>query len=269
MKNFLFSLCLFCLYFNTAQANTVVWKGPVDAKGHPTSPVELQSGKMYQLEASGTMTLGSWQQNGQPLMNDSNYEFNSTTSYPRISLKNSSNISLGDGTYHPSHIYQSTPFIADKDVIQFWIEDTDYSDNSGELQVQLTQIDQTSTAPIRVWKGQLSSDGTTSPTIKLIFGQKYQIKVSGTMVFGIWSKNNKELHDDACYEFNANDIPVLLPAFKNSLEISVCDGKYHPNHEYQSEPFIANKNEIRFWVFDTDYRDNSGELFVEVFQIRN
>lgn len=118
-----------------------------------------------------------------------------------------------------------------------------------------------------IWSGPVKSDGTSTPKIKLVLGQKYQIKVSGTMNLGLWWKGGEMLKNDACYEFNDQITPDPLSSFKNSLAISVCDGKYHANHFYESLPFVAAQSGIHFWINDTNYEDNSGELEAQVILI--
>lgn len=124
-----------------------------------------------------------------------------------------------------------------------------------------------------IWSKQLNSNGTPSEIVKLNLGDTYKLKVSGTMNLGKWRTNKQPLENDACYEFFAdpafqNDMkPKKIDAFKNSLNIIVCDGEYHPNHIYESKPFVATQNGIHFWVEDIDYEDNSGALDVEIIQV--
>lgn len=115
-----------------------------------------------------------------------------------------------------------------------------------------------------VWEGKVESNGTPSQKIKLILGEKYQIEVGGLINLGKWWKSGQPLIQDASYEFNAQAAPSHLISFKNSLNIPVGDGKYHPNHIYFSEPFIAVQSGIHFWIYDTNYEDNSGHLDVKV-----
>lgn len=118
-----------------------------------------------------------------------------------------------------------------------------------------------------IWSGKVSSDGTPSPPINLKLHQKYQIIVNGFVNLGKWVQNREQLANDACYEFNKEKNLSQIKSFQNSSEISVCDGKYHSDHIYQSEPFIAKENKIHFWVYDTDYDDNSGAFDVQVIEL--
>lgn len=117
-----------------------------------------------------------------------------------------------------------------------------------------------------VWSGHVSSDGTPSKVISLELGKKYQIKVNGFVNLGKWVQNREELANDACYEFNREKETTNVKTFRNSHDISVCDGKYHPDHKYQSEVFTAKQNKIHFWLFDTNYDDNKGAMDVQVIE---
>ncbi len=265
---FSFALLVCCFFLSDANSSTPVWSGQVQSDGSVTPNIKIVPGQMYQIKVSGTVTLGNWSKNGQPLVNDAGYEFNAVgkpTTFPI--LKNSLGIPLGDGKFHADHVYESSIFNATKDTINFWIFDTDYSDNKGALQVELSLINPNDAGATAIWKGSLNSGGAPSPSIPLTIGKNYQIIVSGQVSLGRWSKNGKEMINDACYEFNAVGAPVLLQSFNNSLGISVCDGKFHPNHIYQSLPFAAEKESISFWVFDTDYSDNNGAFQVQLNQI--
>lgn len=118
-----------------------------------------------------------------------------------------------------------------------------------------------------IWNGEVSSNGEPTKPITLVNHKKYQIKVTGFVNLGKWIQNNEELANDACYEFGKSDKKRKSEAFKNSSDISVCDNNYHPDHIYQSEPFIAKENRIHFWVYDTNYDDNSGAFQVQVVEL--
>lgn len=118
-----------------------------------------------------------------------------------------------------------------------------------------------------VWTGDVSSDGTPTDSITLVLGKNYQIKVSGFVNLGKWIQNNEKLATDACYEFNKDKPLSKALSLKNSQNISVCDGTYHPDHQYQSLSFKAKQNRIHFWVDDTDYDDNSGSYQVHLIQV--
>ncbi len=115
-----------------------------------------------------------------------------------------------------------------------------------------------------IWEGEVNSDGTPTTSVKLTLGHEYFIKVSGVMNLKKWWKQGKPLEEDACFEFNAEQTPMKLLSFKNSININVCDGTYHPDHIYTSKPFIAAQSGVHFWIYDSDYEDNNGTLFVQV-----
>lgn len=123
-----------------------------------------------------------------------------------------------------------------------------------------------------VWKGKVQSDGNPTPTVKLIIGQRYKLKVSNTMNLGKWRTNKQPLANDACYEFFANSSdqelePTKVNSIKNSLNIALCNDKYNPDHIYESNPFLAAQSGIHFWIDDTYYEDNTGALDLEVIQV--
>lgn len=115
-----------------------------------------------------------------------------------------------------------------------------------------------------IWKGNVKASGSPTEAIKLINHETYKIKVSKFVNLGKWVQAGEKLASDACYEFSQTSEQSKLESLKNSLNISVCDGKYHPDHTYESEFFEAKQNRIHFWINDTDYNDNSGELYVEI-----
>lgn len=128
-------------------------------------------------------------------------------------------------------------------------------------------------ADTSVWHGKVSSDGTPTPSIKLVLGQKYKVRVSGKMNLGKWRTNRQPLENDACFEFFADPAyqehpPKKIDTLKNSLNLNMCDGKYRVDHVYESPPFLAAQSGIHFWIYDTDYEDNSGEFDLEVFLIK-
>lgn len=118
-----------------------------------------------------------------------------------------------------------------------------------------------------IWSGSVSADGTRVGPVELIPGQSYRIKVNGTMSLTKWWKAGLPLKADAVYEFNANSEPAPLYSFKNNLDVAVSDGKYHADHLYQSAPFMAVQSGIDFWIYDTDYSDNSGALEAQVIKL--
>ena len=120
-----------------------------------------------------------------------------------------------------------------------------------------------------IWSGEVNSNGSPTEAIPLVINQKYQIKVSHYLNLGKWIQQGEPLASDACYEFNRDHPLNPLSTFKNSHDISVCNGSYHPNHIYRSNVFFAKQNRIHFWIYDTNYEDNSGSLHVDLISIEN
>lgn len=130
-----------CLSFCSAYGNEVVWKGTVHSDGTPTPLVSLNMHQKYQIKANGYINLGKWMQAGEKLANDPCFEFNEKFPPEKFeSLKNSQNVSVCTGTYQPDHIYLSEPFIAKQNRLFFWINDTDYEDNSGSFEVEVIKL---------------------------------------------------------------------------------------------------------------------------------
>ena len=98
-------------------------------------------------------------------------------------------------------------------------------------------------------------------------GASYQLRISGWMTFGTWSVNGRTLQNDACYEFAAKGYPDPLPVLTNDAGVIAC-GAYAPDHVYTSAPFQAQASSMRFWVLDSDYRDNAGALLVELLPVQ-
>lgn len=115
-----------------------------------------------------------------------------------------------------------------------------------------------------IWSGEVKSDGTPTNSIPLTLRERYQIQVSKVINVGKWIQAREQLANDACFEFNKEKFTEKVESFKNSQNISVCDGAYHPDHVYRSDPFEAKQNRLHFWVYDTNYDDNHGAFHVEV-----
>lgn len=115
-----------------------------------------------------------------------------------------------------------------------------------------------------IWIGEVKSDGSPTPPITLVLKEQYQIRVNHFVNLGKWVQAGEKLANDACFEFGKERAPKKMEFLKNSHNVSVCDGAYHPDHTYQSLPFAATQNRIFFWVYDTDYDDNHGSFQVEI-----
>lgn len=118
-----------------------------------------------------------------------------------------------------------------------------------------------------VWKGEVLADGTPSQPIQLKLHHEYKVKTEGFVNLGKWKQGGEQLANDACYEFNTEGELAKLESLRNTSGISVCDGKYHPDHIYHSETFTAEQDKIHFWVHDFNYDDNSGAFKVQILQV--
>lgn len=123
-------------------AEKVVWTGEVHSDGTPSATINLNLDKKYQFIVSGTINLGKWVEAGVPMGEDAFFEFDGPNGPERQpAFKNSINVSLEDKTYQPSHTYKSMPFVAKNSKVHFWVDDKDYSDNKGSLQVKVVLVD--------------------------------------------------------------------------------------------------------------------------------
>jgi len=118
-----------------------------------------------------------------------------------------------------------------------------------------------------IWSGDVSSDGTPTKAVELTLEKQYQIRVKGTVNLGKWWQAGKPLEEDACYEFNTPSGPQKNETLMNSIQISVCDGKFHEDHVYTSPTFTAKQNKVHFWINDEDYSDNTGSLRLQILQV--
>lgn len=139
--------CSFFVFSNMAHAEYVVWAGQVNSNGTPTSPIPLQLHKRYQIKVSGVVNLGKWKQGGKALANDACFEYvagEETADNPHmtklVSLKNSNDIKVCNGEFHKDHVYESLPFTAEQTKIHFWVYDTNYEDNYGSFQVEISEV---------------------------------------------------------------------------------------------------------------------------------
>jgi hypothetical protein len=137
------SLFVACLGATSASANESVARLRVGSSGRQTGPVYLQRGETYVIVARQYVYFGRWWRNSQSLLDDACFEFNATAN-PRPSflpvLKNNLGIAVCDGQYNGAHIYRSQEFTASGDPLHFHIEDTDYRDNRGSLEVEVYRV---------------------------------------------------------------------------------------------------------------------------------
>ncbi len=126
-----------------------------------------------------------------------------------------------------------------------------------------------------IWEGDVSSNGSKVNVPGIQPGKVYKVAVSGTMWFGNYWKNGEDLDYDAAYEFNAvKPPPTYIPVFKvianKSEHPFVSEGtpeNYNPSHTYETPPFVINDNKLTLWVFDTDYRENRGQIHAKVYEV--
>lgn len=131
----------------------------------------------------------------------------------------------------------------------------------------LLLAESTASAQNMIWSGWVNSRGAQTNGPVLAGNQRYVIRVSGSVYFGRWWRNGRPLNDDACYEYTAKGAPDPLPVFRNSYGVPVCDGQYRASHVYQSAAFLGRNAPISFSIFDTDYRDNSGAMRIEILDV--
>lgn len=118
-----------------------------------------------------------------------------------------------------------------------------------------------------IWSGNIPGNGNRVGPIPLTNGARYYVEVQGYIYFGKWWQNGRDLLNDSCYEFNARSQPVPITILQNNLGIIYCS-QYNPAHIYRSAPFLSNGQQLWFWVFDTDYRDNRGSLAARVYLVQ-
>lgn len=145
MKAIISFIAITCV-FGLAVADTSVWHGKVSSDGSPSPSVKLTLGQNYKVKVSGKMNLGKWRTGGQALENDACFEFFANPErqdHPptkTAALRASIHIDVCGGKYQSNHTYESNPFIAAQNGIHFWIQDVDYEDNSGELDVEIVHV---------------------------------------------------------------------------------------------------------------------------------
>lgn len=111
----------------------------------------------------------------------------------------------------------------------------------------------------------VASNGKRTEGYAVRIDRYYYIVVSGSTYFSRRGGPGRRLMNDACYEFNSKPRPVPLPVFNNNHNINVC-GQYSSKHVYRSNPFMPNRA-LQFWIYDTEYSDNSGNLRVDVYEL--
>lgn len=119
-----------------------------------------------------------------------------------------------------------------------------------------------------LWAAEVSSLGKPTESIHLDIGKRYRIEAGGMINLGKWWQKSQPLANDACYEFTKSGEGLSkVETLKNSINMSVCDGTYHADHVYRSVPFTAVQSGIHFWVYDTNYDDNSGAFNVQIIEL--
>jgi hypothetical protein len=118
-----------------------------------------------------------------------------------------------------------------------------------------------------IWSGNIPGNGNRVGPISLTNGAKYYVEVQGYIYFGKWWQNGRDLLNDSCYEFNARSQPIPMTILQNNLGIIYCS-RYNPAHVYRSAPFLSSSQQLWFWVYDTDYRDNRGSIAARVYLVQ-
>ncbi|MCK4766067.1 MAG: hypothetical protein KAW12_27965 [Candidatus Aminicenantes bacterium] len=118
-----------------------------------------------------------------------------------------------------------------------------------------------------IWSGNIPGNGNRIGPINLTNGGRYYVEVQGYIYFGKWRQNGRDLLNDSCFEFNARSQPVPMTILQNNLGIIYCSS-YNPAHIYRSAPFLSKGQPLFFQVYDTDYRDNRGNIAVRVFLVQ-
>jgi hypothetical protein len=122
---------------------------------------------------------------------------------------------------------------------------------------------------ITVWATGLPNKGQRKNIYRLERGVRYKVRVSRFTHFGTWQPTRRALKNDACYEFNARSNKVSLPVVKTNYGFNFCSGGYKANHVYESQVLYGRGTQLVMWVYDSDYRDNYGDYYIEVIEIRS
>lgn len=120
---------------------------------------------------------------------------------------------------------------------------------------------------ITVWATGLPNKGRQKRMYRLDRGVRYKVRVSRFTHFGTWKPTRRALKNDACFEFNARSRKVSLPVIKTNFGFNFCSGNYKANHVYLSQAIYGNGSYLVMWVYDSDYRDNYGDYYVEVIEL--
>lgn len=136
-------LCLFLAFLSVAEGK-VVSSLEVSSDGEPSKTTILELDRKYQIKVSGALNLGKYWQGSTVLANDACYEFVASTgkmTSPLKNFRNSFDINVCEGHYSEDHTYFSKPFVAKQNKIHFWIDDFDYTDNTGALHVEIIEVE--------------------------------------------------------------------------------------------------------------------------------
>ena len=137
---------IFCaallLFGASCFAESTVWEGEVNSNGIPSELIKLTLGKKYNIKVSGTVNTEKWHQGNVPLGEDACFDFGDHLHpVPNELIKNSMGLDFcQDGLYHEDHVYESRPFVAKQNGIHFWVNDFDYSDNTGAFKLQVIEL---------------------------------------------------------------------------------------------------------------------------------
>ena len=142
-KRFFLSLFVACAAAAPLGADDSVAVLYVGSSGSWTSGVPLERGETYVVVARKYVYFGRWWRNSEDLLDDACFEFNATANPSPTFLpvlKNNLGVALCSGQYNGAHIYRSQEFTASGDPLHFRIEDTDYRDNRGSLEVEVYRV---------------------------------------------------------------------------------------------------------------------------------
>ena len=137
MRNLTFALFL----FSTLNGENVSLEVPAD--GTPTKAIDLKLSHKYQIKVTGAVNLGKYWEGNTVLADDACYELIAKTgkaTSPLKNFRNSLDINVCEEKYREDHTYTSKTFVAKQSKIHFWIDDIDYSDNSGSLHIEIIEI---------------------------------------------------------------------------------------------------------------------------------